>query len=87
MKYVLIYMILTNGMNSGVTGTAEFNTLEACKDAAAVIVWRSIKMPTGKLSKNAKAMFDAYPDPWAECLPKGANEPAETRKEESDTPF
>jgi hypothetical protein len=73
MKYVLVYMILTNGMNSGITGTAEFNTLEACEIAATSVVAKSISMskPEKKMSKTAQRVYDAYPKPWADCLPKG----------------
>ena len=61
MTFVLVFLIMTGGANSAVTGTAEFNTEQACKDAGFDLLSRTQVYPEG---------FANY-EPFAVCFSKG----------------
>ena len=71
MQYVLFYLIFTSGITSGTSGSAEFNTLEACQAAAVAIEGRSVSWRDTDDKKYQKEFKEMGLDYWTLCTPKG----------------
>jgi hypothetical protein len=71
MQQILLYLVFTGGINSSSTGSAEFNTIEACQAAAAVVLEKSVSWEDAPSEKLKKQFKDMGIVPWAECVPKG----------------